>query len=1090
MAKITLRAYNREIETMLDRGQVDEVVAHCLHILKSHPKHLDTYRLLGKAYLEMKKYSDAVDIFSRVLVCAPSDFVSHVGMGIIRDEENRLDDAIWHMERAFETQPSNAAVQSELQRLYASRDGSAPPRIRMTRGALAQMYLKGELYPQAISEIKSVLTEDPGRSDMSALLAKAHYKSGQKTDAAEAASSLLRRYPYCYDANAVLVEIFSADKPDNVQVYRQRVVELDPYAAHVSGSIFDTSKAPDSAISIEKLDWSGQPVGMPADWREARGISLEPKDEPEPAWLHKGYETETQVPPQLASAAVSPSDDNIPDFLKDAGWGQSTGEFDESKVALFSEEETVPPTAAAPLVAGEMPDWVKQLKPAEESSAPAQEAKAEPAPDWMNRIDPSILPGKESVSSDETPDWMKDLGQPTGAAESAPALGDEPDWITSLGGAEANATQQPVSAEQPDWLKSFGEEDQTSQPAATDQPDWMKSIGEEEKTTQPASAEQPDWMKPFDEEEKSAQPATSEQPDWLNTMNSEPVSATPAQPAEEFDFLDEVGEQPTAAETPAVTALLDPSALTTQTEDDAFAWLESLAVKQGSTEGLLMKPEERSSEEPEWVKQAKTLTDEPKPEAIAPAVVATESSAEEPVSVVEEPAKSVSAEDDAFAWLESLAVKQGSTEGLLMKPEERSAEEPDWVKQAKEAGESAPVESPVAQEAQPVVDTSTWLKSLDAETPASEAVSENKADETAIWLKSLDAETPASEPVSENKADETAIWLKSLDAETPASEPVFENKADETAVWLRSLDAEIPVSEPVASNKAEETATWLKSLDEPEAETEPVSGAADVDVSGWLQKLEVSETTPEPVESVADDDLPSWMQGESAPAAETELPVSESVDDQRQAQSEPVAELEEAPRLTTGSLPSWLSGVDEEEKQPMTGELPSWMRDDSGEAIAEPTRIEPTRAEEWQPAETPAPIAYEEPKEEPKAEPKPAPRKPAAKKAEPRPATPVSTYQEPVTRKATGMLTMPVEMTLGNARNELSRSNIPGALETYSKLIKKGKYLDEVIFDLRDALYRYPVEVSIWQSLGDAYMRANRLQDALDSYTKAEELLR
>ena len=48
----------------------------------------------------------------------------------------------------------------------------------------------------------------------------------------------------------------------------------------------------------------------------------------------------------------------------------------------------------------------------------------------------------------------------------------------------------------------------------------------------------------------------------------------------------------------------------------------------------------------------------------------------------------------------------------------------------------------------------------------------------------------------------------------------------------------------------------------------------------------------------------------------------------------------------------------------------------------------------------------------------------------------------------------------------------------------------DVIRDLRDALYRYPVEVSIWQALGDAYMRANRLQDALDAYTKAEELLR
>ena len=145
MAKVHLRAYNREIESMLDGGLFQEAVGHSLHILKTHPKHLETYRLLGKAYLEMKQYSDAVDIFTRLLACVPNDFVANVGMGIIRDEENKLDDAIWHMERAFETQPSNPAIQSELQRLYARRDGSAPPRIRMTRGALAQMYLQGEL---------------------------------------------------------------------------------------------------------------------------------------------------------------------------------------------------------------------------------------------------------------------------------------------------------------------------------------------------------------------------------------------------------------------------------------------------------------------------------------------------------------------------------------------------------------------------------------------------------------------------------------------------------------------------------------------------------------------------------------------------------------------------------------------------------------------------------------------------------------------------------------------------------------------------------------------------------------------------------
>jgi tetratricopeptide (TPR) repeat protein len=94
MAKVSLRAYNREIEAMTDRGQLDEAIAHCQHILKTFPKHLETYRLLGKAYLEYKRYKDAVDIFSRVLVVEPNDFVANVGMSIIRDEENKLDDAM------------------------------------------------------------------------------------------------------------------------------------------------------------------------------------------------------------------------------------------------------------------------------------------------------------------------------------------------------------------------------------------------------------------------------------------------------------------------------------------------------------------------------------------------------------------------------------------------------------------------------------------------------------------------------------------------------------------------------------------------------------------------------------------------------------------------------------------------------------------------------------------------------------------------------------------------------------------------------------------------------------------------------------
>jgi tetratricopeptide (TPR) repeat protein len=143
-----------------------------------------------------------------------------------------------------------------------------------------------------------------------------------------------------------------------------------------------------------------------------------------------------------------------------------------------------------------------------------------------------------------------------------------------------------------------------------------------------------------------------------------------------------------------------------------------------------------------------------------------------------------------------------------------------------------------------------------------------------------------------------------------------------------------------------------------------------------------------------------------------------------------------------------------------------------------PAEPEPEPAAEMTPPAPPEPEP--EPQPEPKAQPPTAPPEREA-------------YREPVTRSRsgmTGMLSSVQNPDLTQAQNELTRGNIPGAMESYGKLIKKGKLLDEIIFDLREAIYRYPVEVTILQTLGDAYMRANRLQDALDAYTKAEELLR
>jgi tetratricopeptide (TPR) repeat protein len=1030
MAKVYLRSYNREIEKMVDGGLFQEAVAHSLHILKTYPKHLDTYRLLGKAYLELKQYTDATDIFTRLLSCVPNDFVANVGMGIIRDEENKLDDAIWHMERAFETQPSNPAIQSEMQRLYARRDGSAPPRIRMTRGALAQMYLQGELYPQAISETKAVLTEDPGRMDMQVLLSRAHFRSGQKTEAAEVASSLLRRYPYCLDANRVLAEILGADRPDNAELYRQRVFELDPYAAQVTGSLFQSSDAPESAVAMEKLDWNGQPVGMPPDWRETRAISLpgaEARDE-QPDWLQRNYDKEDTVPPKpfVGPAPVafpaSGADDNIPDFMRKHGWSENTGVFDESK-PVFADGEAQP--AAIP--AGDLPDWVKDMAPAEALAPPGEK---EEMPDWMNRINPGILdtPAESTYASADQPDWLKGLGEPSYDAPSAqPAAADEPDWLKGIGEPSYNASTEQPAAEQP----------------AGDQLDWMKDLGGSESMAQPAVA-------------------ADDQPEWLKQETIEPAKAEA--PASDLSPEKEATAQPHAmTETPPATE---------KDMDDSFAWLESLAVKQGATEGLLMKPEERLEQEPDWVKQAKSLTGEPEQPATIPSPVEVPppfvEAEVQPPADIESLGKTEQEQDESFSWLENLAAKHGATEGLLTRPEDRLEQEPDWVKQAKDISEDEAPAPTGQQSLSGGMDTATWLRSLDQDESPAEPAAESPADETSMWLKGLDAEAK-HEPAMESGSDETSMWLKGLDAEAK-HEPAIESGSDDTSIWLKGLD-ETETGSETAAEPADDTSMWLKSLDKPEAVPEPASTASDL--PDWMQSLEMPKEEPE-----AEPAVPEEVRAE---------PVQSEADWLRSFEEPESAEV---PRIDTGNLPSWLRGVDQDEAQVSTqDDLPAWLRDDTGEVVTEPTTIEPTRADEWQPVDEVPPPPVEKPKPAQKRRPERAEGKktaPVARKAEAQPEP----YREPATRKGVGVLTTDEDPILGTARTELTRSNIPGALDTYSKLIKRGRFLDEVIFDLREALYRYPVEVSIWQSLGDAYMRANRLQDALDAYTKAEELLR
>lgn len=591
MANIPLRDYLSGIEELIDAGQTDEALAHCRHVLESYPKHIDTYRMMGKAYLEAHRHSEASDIFKRVLSSIPDDFVSHIGMSIVREESGDQDGAIWHMERAFEAQPSNRAVQDELRRLYSKREGYAPPKVRLTRGALARMYAHGDLYNQAISELRGALSEDEQRPDLQVLLAEMYFRTNRQTDAIDSCSKLIEKLPYCLVANRIMVEILQSSKRDvEAQPYLDRVDELDPYAAQVGGLAL-ASSAPADSVNLEQLiiespAASEQP--LPKAWTGALNMPEggEYQKEELPDWLSLD-----NLDAQNPINDTQPKDTEPSVLSSLESLDPATGELKESDTKPVAAFVSRNPSTA--LVDDQVPEWLRELRPATSSlvmppeageveSETEQPGEAEPSPRWTDEfktagLDRSMLPDELSEeepaqSSDEEPvavseggddslSWLESLAAEQGAADE--------ELITKPEDRQKTRTLEPWEQSEPEqlatssksgvlaWLDELkseqNEKKETSEPAAS----W-----EPEADTAPASA-----MDAWEPEPEAASDAGSEGtvPAWLQDLSAEVketgknAEIAPRPLDEAPDWLDDLRTAPQ----PVVSA-----------EDDSEPWAE------------------------------------------------------------------------------------------------------------------------------------------------------------------------------------------------------------------------------------------------------------------------------------------------------------------------------------------------------------------------------------------------------------------------------------------------------------------------------------------------------------------------------------
>lgn len=287
MAHISLKDYQAKIEKLLREEQYDEAAHHCRHILQRFPRNAATYRLLGRALSGASRWQEAEQVLRSVLGVYPNDGATHRALSQVYIMTRRLDEAIWHLERAYEQDPSNEKLIENLRRLYQQARNVEVDRLPLTAGGAARQHLRGELYGQAIDVLQQALKRDPERVDLRLLLAQTFWRSQRKVEAAETALDILQVLPDCMEANRILTELWlQEERPFDAQRYLGRIEALDPYLAM---ELATGEQVPKDTYSLDELDY--QQIAQ----REL--ISANPD------WLQAFGETGTEAAEEVAAAA-------------------------------------------------------------------------------------------------------------------------------------------------------------------------------------------------------------------------------------------------------------------------------------------------------------------------------------------------------------------------------------------------------------------------------------------------------------------------------------------------------------------------------------------------------------------------------------------------------------------------------------------------------------------------------------------------------------------------------------------------------------------------------------------------------------------
>ncbi|MBN1262479.1 MAG: tetratricopeptide repeat protein, partial [Anaerolineae bacterium] len=669
MTEIALRAYETEVDQMVEQGRYLEALAHLRHVLDHFPKYAGAYYLLGKMLLEADLPELAIDTFRRVLNADPEHLLARIGLGLAHDRLEHASAAIWNFERALEITPGDQTLTHELQQFLAQRDGAAPDTIPLTRAGLARLYMRGHLYSRAIEELNRLAEANGNRVDILVALAEAYWRDDQIVQAANTSQRILDAFPYCLKANLLLGTLWQEGGQEEGKRHLKRAQDVDP-ENRLAAEIFGTeSPLETKEVSIERLTYHPQAieVDQTADWfrrLEAAsvsiGISEAPPDMSEEEMrlvdITAGLESQLQIPDWLRDLGplMDIEETAEADWMAPQEPAETLGEIASDELANWLSASSGPVQemeAPASPTTGKVPDWLQALEP----GTTGVEEKEEEVPDWLQELQAPEAPEPQIAvtpleETEELPDWLQEL-QPPAAVQ--PEVRETPKTMR-----QEEETAGPVQQEAEGLFgwDSFPDEERPGMAVPDEVLEWGAAADTEEALLEmpPSEADElPDWLKalqpPAQEPQKpgavAAEKPEEEEPlpDWLRELK--PPSETPAEresgPVESSDMFgwvslpqEEAEALPEEQETPDWLSQLEP-----EPTGQAPAWLEELAPP---TAGA---PEAGASEEeglPAWIDEL-----QPEEEAAVPTVETAEAPQVD---------GDLLSGDDALAWFESLTV--------------------------------------------------------------------------------------------------------------------------------------------------------------------------------------------------------------------------------------------------------------------------------------------------------------------------------------------------------------------------------------------------------------------------------------------------